>query len=702
MKKSNSFPIIVLLLLLCLAAPLSSAYAEIQGVATVVALRGTAIAQGKGGAARNLSLKSQIFPEDVLKTDKSGQLQIMFTDNSIISLGRDSEMKIAEYRWQPEQKDGALKTQAKEGTFRVMGGALAKDAPQNFKTETPTATIGIRGSMYAFKSTADSLSVVFQGGKGIEIFNDLGKVTITTPGFGTHVVLNTAPARPTKLTEQEINNLNKGLNGNGGNGKSGSSSEGGGTGSGSSTPSLTEIILTPKPPVTPDLPPVNEFPTAPDFTQSPPPPTDGIFAFEGVLGGFSTGVGANVGYTDTFLNGLSLGVNWHNHRIFGVAYDENDVKNKPVFFFGSVNGSSVSDLTIIGADNFWPGNEFGSINGNGFGIFTGATYDFFSFAATGKTSLIKDSSIHDTWVVAGGGQQVPGVMMPTAPTGSENWQGFVTGLSVNMTSPYTNPVGIYQSAPGGFTMTVNKDAGTISGSMTPGRDLTTNFSTIANLQVGGSTANSVYLRDDLMAALIGGCAGDCFPSTLKPYGNFMVVADPQEQFASYATWGYWEIAYTNGTDRIMAAPHSLWIAGKPSTNAVITTGFTGTYSGGAVGSKIDANGALSLTGTCTLTADFNAAYPITSGNITFPQITSGQTVIFSGVTLTVDPTISSLTASATTNSFTAAINGGGTSGSIKGAFFGPAANSMGGNFSASSGGASPTTQYLGIFGGNKK
>ncbi len=215
MKKTAFFQTIVLLLLLCLAAPLSSAYAEIQGVATVIALRGTVIAQGKGGAARNLSLKSQIFQEDVLKTDKNGRLQIMFTDNSIISLGRDSEMKIAEYRWQPEQKDGALITQALKGFFRVMGGALAKDAPQNFKTETLIATIGIRGSMYAFKSTTDSLSVVFQGGKGIEIFNDLGKVTITTPGFGTHVVLNAPPARPTKFTEQEINNLNRGFNGNG-------------------------------------------------------------------------------------------------------------------------------------------------------------------------------------------------------------------------------------------------------------------------------------------------------------------------------------------------------------------------------------------------------------------------------------------------------------------------------------------------------
>jgi hypothetical protein len=681
MKKTGSLKIIVLFFLLCLAAPLSSAYAEIQGVATVVALRGTVVAQGKGGAARNLSLKSQIFQEDVLKTDKNGQLQIMFTDNSIISMGRGSEMKIAEYRWQPDQKDGALKTQVKEGTFRVMGGALAKDAPHNFKTETPTATIGIRGSMYTFKTTKDSLSVFFQGGKGIEVFNEMGKVTITVPGFGTRVVLNAPPAKPSKFTEQDIKNLNSQLNGGGGNGN-------GTTDSGPAP--LSETM--PPPPTVPEppvVPPTNEFPAAPDFTLPPPPPSDGIFAFEGTLGGVYTKLDES---TETFINIMNMGVNWYNHRIFGIAY-ENENEN-PAFFFGSVNGSTVSDLTIFGVDDGYGNNGIAFINGGGAGIFAGAAYDFFAFAATGNTTLIKDSTNLGSWIAAGGGQQVPGAMTPIAPRGSEDWQGFVTGLSVNMTNPYSNPVGIYRSAPDGFTMTVDKDAGTISGSMTPGSDLTANFSTISSLQVGGSTANSVYLRDDLMAALIGGCVGDCFPSTLKPYGNFMVVARPEEQFStSYMTWGYWQIAYTNGTDRIMAAPHSLWIAGLPTTNAVITTGFTGTYNGGAVGTKIDANGATSLTGTCTLTANFtDMAYPLISGNINFTDV----------VTLNIASASTTASASSTSNSFTAAIAGGGTSGSIKGAFFGPAANAVGGNFYATSGGASPTTQYLGIFGGNKQ
>jgi len=184
-------------------------------VATVVAARGDVQVFDAKGKGRPLAIQTPIFEDDSIKTGEHSRVQIMFSDNTLINLGNATTMKIAEYRWQPGQKDGALKTQIKEGTFRVMGGALAKDAPQNFKTETPTATIGIRGSMYAGFVTPDFLSVVFQGGKGIEITNAFGTVEITKPGFGTKVALAKPPLPPIKFTAQEIGEMNKSLSGNG-------------------------------------------------------------------------------------------------------------------------------------------------------------------------------------------------------------------------------------------------------------------------------------------------------------------------------------------------------------------------------------------------------------------------------------------------------------------------------------------------------
>ncbi|MBU4118946.1 MAG: FecR domain-containing protein [Proteobacteria bacterium] len=192
----------------------STAYAATT-VATVVAIRGNVQALNAQGKSRALAIQSAIFEDETLQTGERSRVQIMFSDNTLINLGNATTMKIAEYRYQPEQKDGALKTQIKEGTFRIMGGALAKTAPQNFKTETPTATIGIRGSMYAGLVTPDFLSVVFQGGKGIDITNAFGTVEITKPGYGTKVALNKPPVPPIKFTTKELGELNKALGGNG-------------------------------------------------------------------------------------------------------------------------------------------------------------------------------------------------------------------------------------------------------------------------------------------------------------------------------------------------------------------------------------------------------------------------------------------------------------------------------------------------------
>ena len=710
MRNTPSIATIVLLILLCLIAPFFSASAEPQGVATVVALRGTVVAQGKSGIARNLNIKSQIFQEDVLKTDKNSQLQIMFTDSTIISLGRDSELKIAEYRWQPEQKDGALKTQVKEGVFRVMGGAIAKEAPQNFKTQTPTATIGIRGSMYAFKSTNDSLSVVFQGGKGIEVYNDLGKVTISAPGFGTRVVLNAPPARPSKFTEQDIKNLNSQFNGAAGSGNgttdggtstgNGSSSGGGETGSTTSggttdntTPPPTDAILSPPAvPAPPVLPPTNELPTAPAFTQPPPPPTDGIFAFEGTI----TGISKNpaTGETiDTFTNGMKLGVNWHNRRIFGIAYDDTVQNGNPAFFFGSVNGSTISDITIFGSDKGGPNNDIGAIEGYGTGTFAGSAFDFFAFNASGSSYLVKDlnttQAAVDAWTVAGGGQQMPGAMVQVAPTGSETWKGFVVGVSENMANPSLNRHLLYNTDPNNFNLTIDKDAGTINGAMTTNMNIGAAYQ-ITGMTVGGAYG-SVYLMDDMLAALLGGSSG----ITEKAYGNYMVVAKQGDQFSSYFTWGYWEVAHNDPADSTIArhihVPYSMWLAGKP-TDLQPLSSYSGTYTGGVRGTQIVGTVATQLEGTISIPVNFSNNSIGAGGSIAFvngPTLNIAATgtgaIVFPG-------------GFGAGNSFSTLITGAYTS-EVHGAFYGPKAEAVGGNFQAemTMGG----TRYLGIFGGNR-
>lgn len=184
----------------------SSSYAASGSAGEVAAIRGKAEASGSDKPRRQLSLKSQVYSGDILITGPKARLQVIFNDNSIISMGPDSEVTISEYSL--KEKGGSLKTNIREGAFHIMGGSIAKDSPENFVTETPYATIGIRGSMFALNVKGKKLSVVFLGGKGIDVFNSAGSVAITNPGFGTIVTdVRTVPEPPRSFAGDELQGI---------------------------------------------------------------------------------------------------------------------------------------------------------------------------------------------------------------------------------------------------------------------------------------------------------------------------------------------------------------------------------------------------------------------------------------------------------------------------------------------------------------
>jgi hypothetical protein len=135
----------------------------------------------------------------------------MFTDNTIISLGRKTTLLISEYVLNKDQT-GKLDTKVSEGVFRVMGGLLTKTSPENFKTQTPSGNIGIRGSMYTGKVAGQECSLIFEGGRGITFSNQTGRVEISRPGNGTKVSTLSSPIPPPrKFTGNDLKGFQKEL-----------------------------------------------------------------------------------------------------------------------------------------------------------------------------------------------------------------------------------------------------------------------------------------------------------------------------------------------------------------------------------------------------------------------------------------------------------------------------------------------------------
>ncbi len=142
------------------SADVNSGKEERKTVGTIIAIQGRAIASAEGRTSRELQLKSPVFVDDKIVTEKGAKLQIMFNDDSVVSQGEQSEITINAYVYTPGDKENVnCSLDIVKGIFRVVTGKITDLNPKRFKVRTRMATIGIRGCELGFRVTEKSENV---------------------------------------------------------------------------------------------------------------------------------------------------------------------------------------------------------------------------------------------------------------------------------------------------------------------------------------------------------------------------------------------------------------------------------------------------------------------------------------------------------------------------------------------------------------
>ncbi len=130
---------------------------------------GPVLAQGSlAGSVKNvkgevLALRQQetihlekgmkIYSKDVIRTGPDGSAGLILQDNTIFSLGPDTELAIKEFVFIPDQGSFALIARMIKGTFVYISGVIGKLSPESIRLETPVGTIAVRGTRFAAKIT---------------------------------------------------------------------------------------------------------------------------------------------------------------------------------------------------------------------------------------------------------------------------------------------------------------------------------------------------------------------------------------------------------------------------------------------------------------------------------------------------------------------------------------------------------------------
>ncbi len=96
-------------------------------------------------------LGSRVYSEDVLRTGEDGSLGIILRDDTTVSLGNSSELRMKEFAFKPNEGVFAVALKMVKGTFVYVSGRIAKLAPEAVKVETPVGVVAVRGTKFMAK-----------------------------------------------------------------------------------------------------------------------------------------------------------------------------------------------------------------------------------------------------------------------------------------------------------------------------------------------------------------------------------------------------------------------------------------------------------------------------------------------------------------------------------------------------------------------
>jgi len=95
-----------------------------------------------GGTSQTLSKGSEVYTNEIVRTADSSVADLKFLDDSNLSIGPMSEIRLDKFVYDPSGSSGSVVIQATKGAFRFVTGSQDKKV---YQIKTPYGTLGIRG-----------------------------------------------------------------------------------------------------------------------------------------------------------------------------------------------------------------------------------------------------------------------------------------------------------------------------------------------------------------------------------------------------------------------------------------------------------------------------------------------------------------------------------------------------------------------------
>jgi hypothetical protein len=96
-----------------------------------------------------------VFEADVLRTGADGRLGLMMKDETRLSLGPSSEIRLDRFAYAPAEGRLGFVLSVVRGVAAYVSGKIAKLAPDAVRLETPAAIVGVRGTTVVIRASQE-------------------------------------------------------------------------------------------------------------------------------------------------------------------------------------------------------------------------------------------------------------------------------------------------------------------------------------------------------------------------------------------------------------------------------------------------------------------------------------------------------------------------------------------------------------------
>ncbi len=105
----------------------------------------------RGGSELPARAGDGVYPDDGLRTGANGHLGVTLKDDTRISLGPQSEMRLSRFQFSPAEGQLALVLRILRGSAAFVSGRISGLRPEAVAIETPHTIVGVRGTHVAIR-----------------------------------------------------------------------------------------------------------------------------------------------------------------------------------------------------------------------------------------------------------------------------------------------------------------------------------------------------------------------------------------------------------------------------------------------------------------------------------------------------------------------------------------------------------------------